>query len=391
MDNFYSSLPVIDNFSGIASLDNYTPMPESWHVVIADVKGSTVAIQNGEYKAVNMIGVSVITSILNAIKPENIPYIFGGDGATLCVPGSLVPLVKDALLTTQHMAESQFNLDLRVGIVPVSNIYEAGHDVLVARHKVSEYYIQAAFAGDGLDYAESIIKNDSVETPYRLEPTNDLKEADYTGLECRWDNVPSQHGETISLIVKVLANSLKDKSRIYNEIIAMVNEIYGGEEKSRPLYLQGMATTLNSKKLKYEFKARTCFTSALGKLFYWIFLRVQVSMGKLVMKFNLKTGDIDWSRYKTDAVKNADYRKFDGILREVLSGTEHQRNKLKEYLQSRHDNNECVYGIHVSDSALITCLINNRTGGHFHFVDGADGGYAMAARLMKNQLSKVNA
>ena len=63
MDTFYSSLPVIDEFSGIADLENYTRMPDSWHVVIADIKGSSIAIKNGEYKAVNIIGVSVITSI----------------------------------------------------------------------------------------------------------------------------------------------------------------------------------------------------------------------------------------------------------------------------------------------------------------------------------------
>jgi len=166
-----------------------------------------------------------------------------------------------------------------------------------------------------------------------------------------------------------------------------VSEIYGDEEKSRPVHLQGMTTTLNRKKLSYEFKARTYYTSILGKIFYWLSLQVQVSIGKLVLKYSLKTGDIDWGQYKSDVVKNADYRKFDGVLREVLSGTALQRNELTEYLKLRHKRKECVYGIHVSDSALITCLINNRMGGHFHFIDGADGGYAMAATSMKKQLS----
>ena len=97
MNDFYSKLRPVTDFSGIATLDYYAPVPGDWHVVIADVKGSTVAIGAGEYKAVNIIGVSVITSILNAAKPVEIPYIFGGDGATLCVPGSLVPAVRELL------------------------------------------------------------------------------------------------------------------------------------------------------------------------------------------------------------------------------------------------------------------------------------------------------
>jgi hypothetical protein len=33
----------------------------------------------------------------------------------------------------------------------------------------------------------------------------------------------------------------------------------------------------------------------------------------------------------------------------------------------------------------MTCLVFNRHGGHVHFVDGAQGGYAMAAAQMKAQ------
>jgi len=34
----------------------------------------------------------------------------------------------------------------------------------------------------------------------------------------------------------------------------------------------------------------------------------------------------------------------------------------------------------------MTCLIFNHEGNHVHFVDGADGGYAMAARPLKAAL-----
>ena len=35
----------------------------------------------------------------------------------------------------------------------------------------------------------------------------------------------------------------------------------------------------------------------------------------------------------------------------------------------------------------MTCLIDDRASSHLHFVDGADGGYALAAAEMKAQLS----
>jgi hypothetical protein len=386
-ESFYSDLPVREGFSGIADLSRFTEMPDDWHVVIADVQGSTVAIRRGEYKAVNIVGVSVLTSILNAAKPVSIPYIFGGDGASLCVPQRLVPQARAALIATRRMAGQQFGLGLRIGIVPVSTIRAAGHRLLVSRQRISEYYIQAAFAGDGLEYAEALIKDDADGTPYRINAVDAGMDADYTGLECRWANLPSRHGETISLIVKVSADSLDTAARIYTEIIDTIHRIYGDGAESCPMSADIMQTTLNPRMLKYEFLTRTFHCSDLRCAIYWLFMRMQILMGKLIMKYRLKLGGVDWGRYKTDAVRNADYRKFDGVLREVLSGMAAQRKELTAYLEERYRKGECVYGIHVSTAALITCLINNRSGSHFHFIDGADGGYAMAAAKMKAQVN----
>ena len=248
-ESFYADLPVTRDFSDIADLSHYTPLPDDWSAVIADVKDSTVAINNGEYKAVNITGVSVITSILNVLKPLSVPYIFGGDGSTLCVPNSVLDVVKDALVATKAMSQMQFGLDLRIGIVPVSEIRKSCYEILVGKHQVSEYYTQAAFAGGGLEYAENLIKDDNGDTTFRIE-NMDVAEADYTGLECRWDNVPSQHGETISLIVKAQAEQQEQEYKIYREIINKVNEIYGDESSSRPIYVEGMHTTFKNRDWK---------------------------------------------------------------------------------------------------------------------------------------------
>jgi hypothetical protein len=41
--------------------------------------------------------------------------------------------------------------------------------------------------------------------------------------------------------------------------------------------------------------------------------------------------------------------------------------------------------MHVARSAIMTCLIEERQGAHFHFVDGSGGGYAAAAAAMKKR------
>jgi hypothetical protein len=100
----------------------------------------------------------------------------------------------------------------------------------------------------------------------------------------------------------------------------------------------------------------------------------------------LTFGGIDWGKYRSDVIANTDYRKFDDVLRHVLSGTPSQRDLLAQALEHRYQNGELVYGIHHAPAALMTCLIFARDGGHVHFVDGADGGYTMAAADLKRRL-----
>ncbi|MFT5132256.1 MAG: hypothetical protein ACI9SC_000721 [Gammaproteobacteria bacterium] len=385
-ENFYAELGVLANFSAISDFSNYTALPDDWQIVVADIEDSTGAIAAGYYKAVNILGVSIITSIFNIAKPLHIPSVFGGDGAALCVPGKLADDVARALIAVKILAREQYELELRVGIIPVDVVIAAGYKVLVAKHRVSQDYLQAAFAGGGIEYAESLLKNETEGRPYRLNKSNETPIADFSGLECRWDNVPSKHGEIISLIVKALAISTVKESQIYKEVIAKIEDIYGNDELSHPVYADGLKLRLNNKQLGFETKLKTFTLNKMARLKFFFLLRIEILLGRMFMRFGMKTGNTKWSEYKEGVAKNTDFKKFDGTLRQVLSGTADQRLLLTEYLQDRFQKGKCVYGVHSSNSALVTCLIGDRSGEHYHFVDGADGGYAMAAAAMKRQL-----
>jgi Protein of unknown function (DUF3095) len=385
-ENFYSELPVLADFSATSDFSNYTELPEDWQIVVADVEDSTGAIASGQYKAVNILGVSIITAVLNVAKPLNIPSVFGGDGASLCIPERLSHDVAKALVAVRILAQSQYGLNLRVGIIPANVINAAGYKVLVARHRMSRHYLQAAFAGGGIEYAEALLKHESDGEAYRLNADDQSPVADFSGLECRWDNVPSKHGETISLIVKVLATAIEKESRIYNEIIVKIEEIYGDDKLSHPLYADGLQLSLANRQLDFETRVKTFAKTRMARIKYFFILRFEVTLGRLLMCFGFKTGDTSWAEYKQEVISNTDFKKFDGMLRQVLSGTAEQRHQLTTYLEDRFQRGECVYGLHSSNSALVTCLIGNRSGEHYHFVDGADGGYAMAAAAMKQQL-----
>jgi len=385
-DDFYSKLQIQSDFSVVSDLSKYSKLPDDWCIVSADIQNSTGAIKAGKYKAVNIVGVSIITAIRNIVPQTLLPSMFGGDGASLCIPGSLAEKAKKALIATKYMAKKQFGLNLRVGIVPINIVRNAGYEVLVSRYKMSEYYNQAAFSGGGIEYAENLIKDDKEGQQFRFENTSEETNTDYSGLECRWDNIPSKHGETIALIVKVIAPSIDEESKVYNDIIAKIQHIYGTDDECQPVYEGGLNLTSNISKLKNEVSVRTHKENTFSVLSYWINLYIQNILGWIFMTFKMNVAGIHWGAYKSELISNTDFKKFDGVLRQVISGTEKQREELAAYLEEKYTNKECVYGIHVSNSALMTCMIDDRKGEHFHFVDAADGGYAIAALQMKEQI-----
>src|ERR1700723_4465395 len=87
-DDFYETIPVLDDFAGAVRSENYSPLPDDWVVGFADVVGSTKAVADGRYKAVNMVGAGAIAAVANALDRRSFPFVFGGDGASFAVPSS---------------------------------------------------------------------------------------------------------------------------------------------------------------------------------------------------------------------------------------------------------------------------------------------------------------
>lgn len=384
-EDFYSKLKPFDQFRGIFDLNNYTKLPQDWAVVITDIEDSTTAIQQGKYRDVNTIGVVSIVAIFNAVKPLSIPFIFGGDGATLCIPNSCIHDVKKTLVATKLMAQDNFSLSLRWGIVPCSVIHQSQHQVLIAKHQVSKGYYQAAFTGKGLVYAEKLVKND-LQGIYNIIDNDLSPSADFTGFECRWKDIPSPHDETVSLLVQSVANTTKKSNLLYLEVFDLIQKVYGNEEKHRPVQKEHLQLTIEAQDLQDEVKIRAGSDSKLTELIYAMLLPWKIRLGRYWMNKGKQFLGTDWGKYKETLVTNIDFRKFDDTLRMVISGNADQRDKLTQYLEKQYRNGLLVYGIYASNRALMTCVISDYNLHHIHFVDGADGGYAMAAKALKKQL-----
>lgn len=385
-ESFYGSIEPVDAFERLARPSSYRPLPGDWSLIAADIVDSTVAVEEGRYKNVNTVGVSVIAAARNVVRPVEVPYVFGGDGALVCVPHRFVPELRTAMAATSAMARDSFALDLRVCIVPVEHVREHGYDILVARLRVSRHYVQCALHGGGAAWVERCLKDGTVPEEFLVEPDG-AAAADYTGIECRWSEVPSPHDETVAVIVDVPLPPAEALT-VYRGVMERIQQIYGDADECRPVRSEGLHVSIAPRVLGNELKLRGWRRGWLARWTHAVVLRMQVIIGWFFFLFGVKQEHVDWGRYKDDLVVNTDFRKFDGSLRLVLTGSPGQRAELTRFLSERREAGALQYGMHVARSALMTCLVEEREGAHFHFVDASGGGYASAAMSLKRSLGR---
>lgn len=386
---FYASLPAITDFRDVTRTERFARLPADWHVVMSDVRDSTIAIQSGRYKNVNTVGAATITAVLNAAGAIEIPFVFEGDGSMLCVPGELLDAARAALLRTQELARRSFGLELRIATLPVAKIEQAGLSVWVARYRVSDDYVQALFAGGGMAYAERTMKDPATADACAVQPGSIAAKGSFDGLECRWQDIPSPRGETVSLMVRARGRDPARAAAVYGEVIAKVREVYGDDEACHPITVANLAMSLSARQLGNEVGVRAGDLSAFARWKYLMRVRAITLLGWFLMKLGIRTERTDWSRYKPTLVRNADVRKFNDLYRQILAGTPGQRQALEAWLEQRFARGELVYGLHVTDRAHMTCLVFDYAGRHLHFIDGADGGLFLAAKQFKQRLAAV--
>jgi Protein of unknown function (DUF3095) len=105
-------------------------------------------------------------------------------------------------------------------------------------------------------------------------------------------------------------------------------------------------------------------------------------LGLAFHTFKLKAGGFDATLYAGDVAANADFRKFDDGLRMTLDCTPTFADSLEAKLAAAED--FANWGAFRQEAAQLTCFVPSITErDHVHFVDGAGGGYTMAAKAMK--------
>ncbi len=384
---FYADLPEISVFEDVVSRKSVHEVPDDWHVVVTDVKGSTKAIESGRYKDVNALGVATIVGLRNSLPDVEIPYVFGGDGATLLVPESHLAQTDCALRGLSKLAHDVYDMGLRCARVSVRELRAAGGECLLGRFRTSPHISLAVFSGAGYSLAEEWIKDPDGGRRFAVSAEGPC-EVELEGFECRWEPAPSRRGRILSLLVVAVGNDSDAREQTYRQVVAELQNL-GISSDASPIGAKRLR--LSRAPEQFDTEARIVSRSKSGESYDAVVARAvkQNRIARLLQLTGLTAGGWNAKNYQAEFVENTDYRKFDEALRMVLDVTTDEVKRLDEFLAARYQAGDLAYGMHLSERALITCMVRSYSGDHVHFVDGSDGGYALAARGLKSQLKAL--
>jgi hypothetical protein len=359
-------------FARVVDPTVYKPVPSTWWLGLSDVIGSTAAIEAGRYKAVNMAGAAVISAMMNALDQAEFPFVFGGDGASFVVPPANASTARATLADTSRWVADDLGLALRVALVPVAAIREAGLDLRVARFTPTPAVSYALFSGGGLAWAETRMKAGD----FAVEQAPAGARPDLSGLSCRWQPIPSRRGVILSLIVRPDAGAAPGafaaSVRMLLDLVreADIREGHPVPEAGPPLGWPPEGLTLE------VLASRGHGSAALRRLR----LLPHTLLAYIIFKSGIRVGGFDPGHYLRQNTINTDYRKFDDGLRMTIDCRSDLADRIERLLSAARTDGVLRFGTHRQEAAQMTCIVPSvTTDDHFHFVDGAGGGYAMAA------------
>lgn len=359
----------------------YLDLSPGWAVAVADVVASTALVAQGKDRAVNFVAGAVVAVLGEVVGSAAEPAVcqFAGDGAIVAVPPGREQAAVEALAALAHWAAADIGVPLRVGLVPVAALRQAGHSVLAALHDFGGGNVLGLFLGSGVIAAESWVKEEP--SPWAVAP----KEGPLPGLEglsCRWQPVPSRRGTVLCVLADPLAPGLEGiaaLARVQADLDAVVAPDlaapFGTGEHLVPPGLPAWSLAgLEARSRKGVARAawsRLCGLAG-SALLHWAWRRG----GRL--------GPLDAGRYLRAVARRSDHRKLAGGLRLVLDVTQEEAAAIEAVLDHAEAAGLVASGTARSDAATMTCLVGDfASDRHVHFVDGAALGFWRAASALK--------
>ena len=373
------TLPALRDF-GRNAVDpgHYQALGRDWFLAVADVVASTDLAGQGRDRDVNFVAgaaVAVLTRV--GTKPPDVTAgQFGGDGAIAAVAPDCAAAARAALAALAHWASVEIGVPLRVGLVPVAALADAGHDVRAALQDFGNGNVFGQFLGDGVLAADSWVKADA---RWRIDPApGELPGIE--GLSCRWQPVPAARGRVMCVIVdpapgergRAALERLNDA--LEGIVPGMTAAPLGDGARLAPKGVPGRRALAVEMRVVPRGRRLLRLFAAIGGM---LILKAVHALGG-------KVGGVDADRYRRELARRSDYRKFAGGPRFVLDVTDAEAEAIETLLAREEAGGAIRFGTSRADSTTITCLVGDFAADrHIHFVDGDGLGFWRAASAMK--------
>ncbi len=373
------SLPAIRDFAREGyDPARYQTLGPDWFLAVADVEASTKLAGAGRDRDVNFVaGAAVAVLSTVATKPPDMTACqFGGDGAIAAVSPGCEVATRAALAALAHWAAAEINIPLRVGLVPVKALIDAGHDARAALQDFGGGNVFGQFLGSGIAAADAWVKADG---KWRIDPApGELPGIE--GLSCRWQPVPARRGHVLCVIVDpapgasgeaALMRLLADFERVVPGATAAP---LGNGDTLEPKGIPAWRALRNEMRAQKPGARLKRLAAALGGM---MFLKTVHALGG-------KWGRIDTKNYTRGLAERSDHRKLAGGPRFVLDVTDAEEEAIQKALAREESAGAIAFGTARADSTTITCLVGDfMADRHVHFVDGDGLGFWRAASALK--------
>lgn len=328
-----------------------------------------------------MVGAAVITALMNALGALRFPFVFGGDGACFAVPAAAAATAERTLGQLRAWAKSEFDILLRATLVPVRLVRDAGREVSVARYAPNDHLDYAMFDGGGMAWLETEMKagrSASIAPQQGGSP-------DLSGLSCRWEDVPARQGLILSLLVVPQNGAARGHfAALVSRILSQVQQL---ERAGHPLPRQGPDIPFPPRGIDLEARSKQGGGPLLWRRIA-VFLRA--AAGLLLLRSGLRLRRFDPAHYLASVSANADFRKFDDGLKMTIDCPPDFADRLDALLHEAESAGLIHFGTHRQTAALVTCIVPAAVrNDHMHFIDGASGGYARAAEMLKAKRAEL--
>lgn len=378
------SLPSLRDF-GASSPDPaaYAKLPDDWWLAVADVISSTTQAAAGRDREINFVAGAIVASLSEVLGSAQglggaATCQFGGDGAVAAVPPQCREAVAEVLAALAHWSNTDLQIPLRVGMVPVAALSAAGLATLAAVQDFGNGDSFGQFLGPGIIAADRWVKDDTRwHIPAKPGPLPGLEK-----LSCRWRPISARHGIMLCLIVNP-RDSGPDGFAVLARLQAAIEAIAPTQDAG-PL---GDGSHLQPKLLptwtsmRLELLTETTLGRRLARL-------ARIVAGSLILAFahrlGGRLGPVDIDTYRRGLAERSDYLKQAGGPRLVLDVSAGQADAIEALLAQAEAAGEILFGTSRSNSATMTCLVGDfMADRHVHFVDGSGLGFWRASRMLK--------